>query len=41
MDESLISIFKTKEYEKLSEFEKKKLSYLEVCQIIYVYASSE
>jgi hypothetical protein len=41
MDESLISIFKTEEYEKLSEFEKKKLNYLECCQIMYTYASSE
>ena len=41
MDEELISIYWTSEYEKLSEFEKKKLSYLEVCQIIYIYASSE
>jgi hypothetical protein len=41
MDEKLISIYGTDEYNNLSEFEKKKLSYLEVCQIIYIYASSE
>ncbi|MDQ7023007.1 MAG: diiron oxygenase [Candidatus Gracilibacteria bacterium] len=41
MDEELISIYGTGEYKKLSEFEKKKLSYLECCQIIYIYASSE
>ena len=41
MDEKLISIYGTSEYKKLSDFEKKKLSYLEVCQIIYIYATSE
>lgn len=41
MDEELISIFWTKEYEELSETDKKKLSYYEACQIIYIYGSSE
>jgi hypothetical protein len=41
MDEGLLSIYGTTEYESLSEFQKKHLSYLEVCQIIYTYASTE
>ena len=41
LDESLISIYWTKEYYKLTLFQKKHLSYLEVCQIIYTYATTE
>lgn len=41
LDESLISIYWTKEYESLTYFQKKSLSYIEVCQIIYTYATTE
>jgi len=41
MDEELISIYGIKEYEQLTDFQKKKLSYLETCQIIYTYATTE
>ena len=41
IDETLISIYWTQEYVNLTDFQKKHLSYLEVCQIIYTYASTE
>jgi len=41
IDEELISIYWTDEYNNLTEFQRKKLSHLECCQIIYTYASSE
>lgn len=41
IDEELLSIYWTDEYLKLSELQKKHLSYLELCQIFYVYAFCE
>ena len=41
MDETIISIYWTDEYNDLDEIDKKKLSYYEACQIIYTYSITE
>lgn len=41
MDEELISIYGTPEYNILSQKQKKHLSYLELCQMFYLYSFSE